>query len=152
MNMPVFCPDSGSTSSAMPFSTTDTAARDAPRATREPRREPLQLGVGGGRELEDRLHAQLGLQRVEDLGLRRIDIAQRRDLHDRGVGVDVDHQPGQIVALAVDQAVGVGARRTAGPRRAARRARASIRPRRNAASTASSARVHSRTGICERGL
>ena len=36
MNMPVFCPDSGSTSSATPFSTTGTAAREAPRATREP--------------------------------------------------------------------------------------------------------------------
>ena len=48
MNMPVFCPPSGSTSSAMPSSRTGTVAREAPRATREPRREALQLRVGGG--------------------------------------------------------------------------------------------------------
>ena len=80
------------------------AARDA-RAGRV----ALQLRVGGGRQLEDRLHPQLRLERVVDLRAPHRH-RQRRDLHRRRVGVDVDDQPGQIVALAVDQAVGVGVR------------------------------------------
>ena len=82
----------------------------------------------------------------------RCDDPQRGDLRHRRVVVDVDHQAGQVVALAVDQAVDRSCARTAAPAARAAPAPRAMRARKNAASTGSSARVHSRTGICERGL
>ena len=68
------------------------------------------------------------------------------------VAEDVHHQAGQIVPLAVDQPVGggrLGGQPDAGaPGRAPAAAAAAGRR----ASTGSSARVSSRTGICERGF
>jgi len=48
MNMPVFWPESGSTSSLMPFSITDTTLREAPRATREPAANPSSSAYEAG--------------------------------------------------------------------------------------------------------
>ena len=61
-------------------------------------------------------------------------------------------RPGQIVALAVHQAVGGGARRRAGPRARGGRGPLAGGPRKKAWSTGSSLRVSRRTGICERGF
>ena len=136
----------------MPSSRQGTrAAAGAPRPPATGRRT-LQLGVAGARPPRRPPRAPAPRSAARTASARRRAMPRVVTCTRGRLAEHVDHQPGQVVALAVHQPVGGGAIRGQADARAAVARAPAGGPRRTPASTGSSWRVTRRTGICERGF
>lgn len=88
------------------FATRDAGVRGAARDARHTH-EALELCVAAGCDLVDRLGRQRLGERLEHQ-LPALPKTKRGDLYRHGFTVNVDHQPGELIAFAVDQTVNGG--------------------------------------------
>ena len=134
-----------------PRSTNSSAATLSPRTTPDAGSKPSIFAVCVARPVDDRARREHGRERLEHERLAPLH-ADGAELDREHVAEAIDDEPGQPVALGVDEAVARSCRRSGSPSDA-RSARArSKRSRKNAPSSCVFAsRTSRRTGIADPG-